>query len=282
WRVGAELALLLLVAASVALALWPALRADPVGTAQAVIAFGRATGGVPHENGDFFLGTPVRNPGPTFYPVVLAFRLSPLVVLGLALWLADRIARRGAAPPLLHDPALWLLLGAAVVVVVMGAAAKKLDRYVLPAVPLLAIVAAVGYARAARVLRRAELRALALGALGLVQFGLCAGERPYYFTAYSPLLGGAPAAPRALPVGWGEGLDLVAAYLEQADDPGDTTIAAADRVRSTFGAQVSARVLKTSARPDWDFLLEYVLADQVGQRGQDVAPGQLVLTVRLD
>jgi 4-amino-4-deoxy-L-arabinose transferase-like glycosyltransferase len=38
---------------------------------------------------------------------------------------------------------------------------------------------------------------------------------PYYFTYYNPLLGGIRGAERMVTIGWGEGLDLAAAYLNQ-------------------------------------------------------------------
>src|SRR5439155_12285004 len=100
----------------------------------------------------------------------------------------------------------WLLACAALVVVVMGAAAKKQDRYALPAVPLLAVVAAVGLRGAAASLGRSTAaRRLALGGVGLAHLALCASQRPYYVSFYSPLLGGAPVARQVVPVGWGEG-----------------------------------------------------------------------------
>jgi hypothetical protein len=41
---------------------------------------------------------------------------------------------------------------------------------------------------------------------------------PYYFSYYDPLLGGAKKAPEVMLIGWGEGLDQAAAYLN--DKPG--------------------------------------------------------------
>jgi hypothetical protein len=38
---------------------------------------------------------------------------------------------------------------------------------------------------------------------------------PYYLTYYNPVLGGARVAQRIVTIGWGEGLDLAAAYLNQ-------------------------------------------------------------------
>src|SRR5581483_12389408 len=113
------------------------------------------------------------------------------------------------------DRALPLAAAALAVLLVMSLGPKKQDRYLLPATPLLGVVAAVGFERALRRLPRPSGRALAVGGVGAAQLALCAWARPYYFTFYSPLFGGAVVAEQVLPVGWGEGLDLVAAYLEQ-------------------------------------------------------------------
>src|SRR5262249_13291680 len=133
-----DLPLLAATATAAMLALWPALLVDPSGTALQVIQFGEVTGGAVHELGVFYLGHKVDDPGPGFYALGLAFRLSPSIVAGLVRWGVQRgwAARRrvGAA-----DPALLLALGAVLVVAVLGVAAKKQDRYVLPAVPLLGV-----------------------------------------------------------------------------------------------------------------------------------------------
>ena len=38
---------------------------------------------------------------------------------------------------------------------------------------------------------------------------------PYYFTYYNPLVGGSRTAPDVMTVGWGEGLDAAARWLNQ-------------------------------------------------------------------
>jgi hypothetical protein len=278
WRVLAELVALAPVAAVVALLLWPALRADPTGTARAEVQFARETGGVPHEYGSYFLGRPVRAPGPAFYPVALLFRLSPLVLLGLLLWaLAFALRRRLRVP--LRDASAWVLVGAAVVIVVMSAGPKKLERYALPAVPLLAVVAAVGYQR---VLARPILRPLALAGVGVAQLVLCASARPDPFTFYSPLLGGAAGARGAIPLGCDDGLIPVARYLNDLESAPDLKVAVPDTVEQTFRAQVSAQVLPASENPRADYQLSCVATDQVPQRGSDADPDELVLTVRIN
>jgi hypothetical protein len=54
---------------------------------------------------------------------------------------------------------------------------------------------------------------------------LVAANFPYYFTYFNPLLGGIHGAAQAMTIGWGEGLDLAAAYLNQHTDPARTRVA---------------------------------------------------------
>ncbi len=57
------------------------------------------------------------------------------------------------------------------------------------------------------------------GLLGFIHF-------PYYFTYYNPLTGGSRTAPHVLFVGWGEGLDQAAAWLNQQENvEGQRTVA---------------------------------------------------------
>ena len=56
-------------------------------------------------------------------------------------------------------------------------------------------------------------------AVVLLSHGLFAfSHQPYYFTYYNPLVGGSRTAPQVLFVGWGEGLDVAAEWLEQQPD----------------------------------------------------------------
>ncbi|MGB9578510.1 MAG: hypothetical protein ACPL3S_04495, partial [Halothiobacillaceae bacterium] len=49
---------------------------------------------------------------------------------------------------------------------------------------------------------------------------------PYYFDYFNPLLGGGSVAMRYVNIGWGEGLDQAAAYLNQQPDAAQKTVAA--------------------------------------------------------
>ena len=58
-----------------------------------------------------------------------------------------------------------------------------------------------------------QVRTVTLGAILAVQFIGVVGAYPYYLGYFNPLLGGAQKASQVMMVGWGEGLDQAADYL---------------------------------------------------------------------
>ena len=213
WRFGwRRLVPLLLWAGGVAavyVALWPALWLEPIRRLGQVAAFALNVGGSPHTWPNFFLGRIVAgDPGPLYYPVALAFRLAPPVLLGL-LALAVAWRRRDAR----SGPVLWLVAYAALFVAVMTLGSKKFDRYMLPAIIALDLLAGVGLWAAARSLGPPRLAVGAVAAPIVGQALLLWQAYPYPIAFYNPLLGGASGAERAIMVGWGEGLEQSAAYL---------------------------------------------------------------------
>jgi hypothetical protein len=103
--------------------------------------------------------------------------------------------------------------------------AKKFDRYLLPTYAPLDILAGMGWSSLVAVLASTrqgflnsfgKYAALFVGLLIIVlQAGLSLQNYPYYFTYYDPLMGGSSKAPAVMHVGWGEGLDQAARYLNQ-------------------------------------------------------------------
>jgi len=209
-----------LAAALTSLILWPALWVDPMGAIQGVLntAFGYAA--TPYATAGFFLGKSVADLGLRFYPVALAFRTTPLAVLGLLVALPLLFTRRKAQGGNLAA----LLAYACLFTILMTLAAKKFDRYMLPVILALDIVAAWGLVELGKLVsQRLELGTwnLELGTLVillLLQAGHIISYHPYYLSYYSPLFGGLSTAVQTLPVGWGEGMDLAAKYLNQKED----------------------------------------------------------------
>ena len=201
-------------------ALWPTMWTAPGQSLASVFQTALFYAGQPHTNSNFFWGAPRPDPGWLFYPVALAFRLTPWALIGAALslpWLVRRHERRSE---------LWVLTGFTVLYgVFMTLGQKKFDRYLLPVFPFVQTLAGFGLLAVSERLgsswtaRRQGLVAVMLAA---AVFGLgvttALSHAPYYLTYYNPLLGGSRTAINTLLVGWGEGLDMAAGYLNAQPD----------------------------------------------------------------
>jgi hypothetical protein len=128
-----------------------------------------------------------------------------------------------------------LLLFVAGFLVFETASSKKMIRYFLPAFPVIDIFVALGWLwlwdKLSGLVRTRPLRQWAgvvvSGIVLLVQGGLAVVNYPYYFTYYDPLLGGAPGATRLIGVGWGEGMNEAADYLNRQPGAEGLQVAAA-------------------------------------------------------
>jgi 4-amino-4-deoxy-L-arabinose transferase-like glycosyltransferase len=165
-----------------------------------------------------------------FYPLSFLWRSTPSVLTGLGcvLWLAIASFGQKKEPKqkgadLLYALAPSLLLAFSLgFTLFMTLAGKKFDRYLLPALPPLALLAAWGWVQlGGRIawLRRAQWRPAALlVAVAGLQLASALSAFPYYLSYYNPLVGGTAGAPAVMMVGWGEGLDQAADYLNQKTD----------------------------------------------------------------
>ena len=240
---------------------WPALWVGPLEVAGRLLGDLRSeAGGRPH----FFLGGLSRDPGPLYYPLALAYRLSPILWAGLVLCLGAAFipaARRRVANVGELTALALLALGTLGALTLAGA--TKFDRYLLPTVPALALLSAAGWKQVAR--GAAAPLALAAG-----QFLLLAPHFPYCLTYFNPLLGGPSAAQRVLMLGQGEGLDQAAAWLNRL--PGVESMTAASGDAPAFAPYFKGRTLWIPygegptpgpwAHADW--LVLYVTQFQLG------------------
>ena len=248
---------------------WPAIWAAPRETFTQMLAGAAAEAGQPHASGAFFWHAIHSDPGAAYYPVVWAFRTTPWVVAGLA-GLAFRRRRGGDGGALAALAALALIIGLGVTL-----SPKKFDRYILPACPLIDIIAAAGLValwrrfvtpRLTSPAWRSGLGAVAILTLLGTQWAMIWPARPYYTSYYNPLVGGGGTAQEILQTGWGEGLEQAAAYLNAQSDAGDALIAAQwPNLIAPFARGEVARVNKLSPwEPDY-----VVLASSQVQRGID-------------
>jgi hypothetical protein len=166
-RTAVPMLLWLAVAAAVWVALWPAAWVDLPGAVNRVITQAEADGGSPHGWGNFFLGQPVSDPGPLFYPVAVALRLAPWTLLGVAaLGIRALLALRRNGKRWLRDYSgtaegfTLLALGGFVMLflLMMSIPPKKFDRYALPIFPVLDILGAAGMVWAVGLLGQRDRR----------------------------------------------------------------------------------------------------------------------------
>jgi hypothetical protein len=239
-----DVALWSLVAGLVFVGLWPAMWVDPLGRVTSIVNDALHASGSPHPKGSFFLGQPVPDPGTSFYALVTLFRTTPLLWLGWLLAGATYLAWR---PRWTHGRSALILLAFALLYgLLVTVGGKKQDRYILPAFPALTVLAALGYAQVSNLKYQIAnhkspisnlqsqtsnhtsqiLSASFLGGVIALQAALVLPHYPYYFTYYNPLMGGGPAAARMLNVGWGEGLDQAARWLNSLPGAENSSVVA--------------------------------------------------------
>jgi hypothetical protein len=144
------------------------------------------------------------------------WRATPATLLGLALALLGLVFPRLLPLSPERRRLVWALaLFAVLFGVFISLSEKKFDRYLLPAFPPLLLAAALGWLSLTEKLgeRAGRLAGLLPGLVILAQAASLLQTYPYYLQYYNPLLGGGRRAPEVMMIGWGEGLDQAARYL---------------------------------------------------------------------
>jgi 4-amino-4-deoxy-L-arabinose transferase-like glycosyltransferase len=223
----------ILILALVFVALWPAMWAAPLQTITSVVKLGKAQVEVEQGRQLFFDGEIVPTGGLGarhwyFYPLTYLWRSTPVVVIGLLLAAVAYVRKHPftTSPP--SRTVVWsMLLFIGLFTLMMSLSAKKYDRYLLPVYVPLDLLAGLGWASLAMSLSSkpfsAILRSIPLAvvlAAVVFQAALALNARPYYLTYYNPLVGGSRLAPRVMQIGWGEGLDQAAQYLNKKPGAG--------------------------------------------------------------
>ena len=215
-------------------ALWPAMWVAPATTLGNVLSISGSYATEGHTSSVFFNGRIHNgNPGFWFYPINYLWRTTPVVMAGLVVLVGAFVWRGSLARRrVVLLTVVGLLASAFFFNIFMTIGAKKFDRYLLPVFPSLDFAAAIGWSALVAMLAawrvswgRYAAGALAVGAVAL-QAGLSLNTTPYYLTYYNPVMGGASRAEEVMQIGWGEGLDEAARYLNRTTDPATTTVAA--------------------------------------------------------
>lgn len=223
-------------------AFWPVMWVEPAETLTALAAYALGTDAgtvdfapvfVPPRG--LFFYNPLRSSWMN-YPASFMWRTTPTVLIGLVLAGAAAFLKPGQWKERpFRISLLGLLLFVGAYTLIMGAAAKQSQKYYVPAILVMNLIAGFGLAAlpylltqarlgAGRALRRASL-AIICG-LVILQLALVLPTHPYYFTYYNPLLGGAAQAQATIFIGTGEGLNLAGDYLNSKPDPQDIKVLA--------------------------------------------------------
>jgi len=205
-------------------AFWPAMWVDPLGTLQKMFDVTVSYAVEGHSSPIFYNGQVIHgDPGWLFYPVNFLWRTTPAVLTGLGICLLAYVRRwRPLDDRVIRRVVVYLALFAVVFTVQMSFGAKKFDRYLIPSFLPLDLLSGVGWACMLgwlwRKVTSKALKAAVLTTLFLVigsQVFLTLQSYPYYINYYNPLMGGSAKAPEVMMIGWGEGLDQAARYLNR-------------------------------------------------------------------
>lgn len=218
-------------------AFWPMMWVEPVGALKGMLETSLGYAAEAHSGGNFFLGRIADDPGPFFYPVTFFLRTTPLTSLGclvaLVFWGREICFLRLKSQAIddseesRRKRAFFTILAYAILFgAFMTLGDKKFDRYLLPIYPALEVLAAVGLCELEGRLspRLIVGKALPFGVL-LLQTLFSLPHYPYYLSFYNPLIGGGQLAPHLISVGWGEGLDEAARYLNGKENAAEIKIA---------------------------------------------------------
>jgi len=240
------------IAALVFILLWPAMWVNPIGSLMNVITTGLGYAKEGHESAVFFNGKIYPNgqiPDIRFYLISFLWRTTPVTLLGLAAVPALLLRKNPISHlegELEYEPhgslsnssitektslnrlvsQKWvvemLLLFALGFAAFMTIGLKKFDRYIIPTFTALDLVAGASlvwligwivqhlYAK-----WRTAVTWIILLVLITIQAALAWRASPYFFSYYNPLLGGSRQAVETMQIGWGEGLDQAARYINE-------------------------------------------------------------------
>lgn len=220
-----------LLAAVAFFALWPSMWSRPLFALELITRNIMGAFDTVHPSSGQFWG-PVTDHSPWYYLVAWPFHLTPLTSLGLLLGLgllgSGILAywRKQDSPIHPYLPLLLALL--AYLVLFMGPVSlvsRRGVRYLLPIFPAAALLAGMSLWLLSRQIQH-RWSQIGFGLLVSLQVLQVAFFHPYYFSYVNPLLGGAQTAERFVTIGWGEGLNEAASYLNAKPNAAAQTVAA--------------------------------------------------------
>lgn len=268
--------ILLIISAITFFILWPSMWVNPIDSIARMV-LNQDCGLIkavadPHGSGFFMGEISDGNFGPSFYPVVLLMRATPMVLILSAIFLIFYI--KDIINNVVDERVIVasvLLMYIILFITQMTLSGKKFDRYILPVFPVLDIIAAFGlYNLTCSLSDRVSLIkdrynknavfAIIIILVISIQTSTLMAIHPYYLSYFNPSAFGGPSnASNILLVGWGEGMDLAAEYLNNKQDAENLTAAAQYAGFSEFfiGNTIEMRLAAHA-----DYIVFYITAVQ--------------------
>jgi hypothetical protein len=267
---------------------WPALWVDPASVFSTVFGWASQSASLEDASETVAVGWSggVPDLGSLFYPVNWLLRTTPLTLAGLiALPLWWRRARQDPATAGVRWWAGWLAIWSLLFSLALSLGDKRDARYLLPIYFALCLLAALGLLEISnrlsliprghnvspRLPASPPWLAPAGRGAGNLQFrfvfavlllGLGLLYHPYYLAYYNPLLGGPWIAPRLTKVGWGEGMEQAAAYLNR--QPHAERLVVATSYAQNFLPYFAGKTVKHHESEAADYVLNYIRQIQNG------------------
>ncbi len=264
------------VGAVIFILLWPAMWVQPLEVLKQLASESLDYAVQGHNSPVFFNGT-IYPDGIIprslwyYYPLSYLWRTSPIVVLGLLL---ASLAYLFKLKPFDHPQRRHFFVSIALFsvgfMIFMNFGSKRFDRYILPVVPVLTIVAGLGWVALMRWVNSmshpqkwTKLSAVIVAIPLLIQVSLALIYAPYYLSYFNPLMGGPRKAPEVLQIGWGEGLDEAARYLNAM--PGADQMTVASWYERIFFDYFEGRTIEIETQPriSKDKIQEILAADYI-------------------
>jgi hypothetical protein len=225
------------------------------------------------RNRTYFRYAVREDPGQLFYPLALAFRLSPWLLFAAAASVVASVVhlvRRvragreaGGSRSWPASPVLTLLLLAPLpYAVLISFTEQKYDRYALPVVPYLALLAGVGIVVAADRWseRFGDRLPVPVGlAAAVAILAVTVALQPYAISFADPLAGGQKRARNVILLGWGEGYEVLGAEIErrEAGNCDDVGIHASNPF-ATFIALPCGNLVSGEDLGPGDYVIRYI------------------------
>ncbi len=191
---------------------WPAMWVYPLRALQ-VMYRGIFTIGIEKGHEQVYFGVSTLDPGASFYPAVLVLRLSPILLLGflLSLFLLRKLNEK---EKLLY---LYTLLFMLFYLIELTIPSKKLDRYILPLLLCMLLLASLAYTRLLHYFSKTQ-RLFAILVFSLFGIYTIWYLQADYFSYYNPLVGGLSTGISVLEPKWMIGQHEIEKFLSTLDD----------------------------------------------------------------